>query len=1034
MSSGLDNSPSSARRSAWWSRIRSWHNWSLAVKLAGVVLIPVIFAVSLGTLRIHDRIEEGTEYARLNGVVTAASGLRTTAGDLQQERTRAAEYLAKGPISAATLQSRFTVTDRSVAGNAAALRKQANDNLIVRYAYDDAQRQLARLPLLRQQVLANQIDPVIAVNAYTEIASAVLALDLSLVGQISSPELSSTSNALHALAHISEEMRIQQAMVLVGTLRTSFTSDMMESLNASENRRLEAVDEFHAVATPQQRADYDGLYSTPEVSARENSLQLALAGRGTTQGEAGPTTLSPLMPSTPTWDGQSETAISAVQNLRSHMDNQLHGTSHNLRETASNLAGAETVILVVALLLAGAVVVFVARQLLGSLDLLRRKALDIANKQLPRAVVEIRAGRGSRVSVDRVPIDTVDEIGQVARAFDDVHTQAVTLATEQAELRKKFSDSFVNVSRRSQSLLERQLRLFEQLESDEEDPDQLATLFQLDHLATRMRRNNENLMVLSGADLARRFPQPVPLADLVRAAVSEIEHYPRVIVTPLPESLVLGYVGSDLVRLIAELLDNAANFSAPQTTVVVSGHRRGDGSVGLDIVDRGIGMSEADLAATQEQLATNQEVRLATSRRMGLFVVGRLATRHNVEVELREGPERIGLRASIVLRVELLADAAPQTGHRTNGSAHPNGTHRHALRTPDDALVQQFDWDSAERDATDLSLPTRNGVHLTGIAKHPAWSTVEPTQNGEDDESEAEPSDDAPRHSLFTPIETKETPAALHAEVAVEPDRPETAEPEPDGETPEGLSTPIFDDLASAWFKVSPPPRSAALDADDLHWPMGDSKGTFLPDVTGRFPCSHPALEADAEVDWNFSNDEDLHHAEEVSNTEPTDYTEVGLPRRTPRAHLIAGSASTSEPVEQGKPQRDPTVSRGRLSSFQQGLRAGRHSMGDDHQTAQVDNEADSQFEWSFETDPVALQAKAALANAPTRFTQSGLPRRTPRAQLVLGEANEAADGEDTLQRNAEQMRGRLASFQRGVREGRHTLREPVDETVDEHR
>ena len=249
----------------------------------------------------------------------------------------------------------------------------------------------------------------------------------------------------------------------------------------------------------------------------------------------------------------------------------------------------------------------ITRQLLRSLHQLRRSALDAADYELPEAVDRIRAG-AKDTDLEPVPVDTSDEIGQVARAFDAVNRQALRLAAEQSDLRRGYSEVFVSVSRRSQGLLERQLRLFEELEQDEEDPDQLSRLFQLDHLATRMRRNNENLMVLSGHDLARRFVRPTDLADVLRAAVSEIEQYPRVVVQPPPQVKLLGHAASDLVRLLAELLDNAANFSAPHTQVTVAGHHRDDGALVIDIVDQGIGMSEADREEANARLAADGEL------------------------------------------------------------------------------------------------------------------------------------------------------------------------------------------------------------------------------------------------------------------------------------------------------------------------------------------------------------------------------------------------------------------------------------------
>ncbi|WP_263249241.1 sensor histidine kinase [Saccharopolyspora rosea] len=939
MSSEPDHSPATALRASTWSatlrriteRITNWRNWKLPVKLGAVVLVPVIFALALGTLQIQGQVAKSDEYAELDRLVGAMSAVRSSVADLQQERSLTAEFLARGPVPEPELRDRFAAADRNLDATRRLLESAPN-TAAVRSAREEADRWLSDLTALRTQVLNGRMDAGAATNTYTDIIGALLSLDRTLTTQMSSAELVSTATTAHELAKIGEEMQLQQALLVTGLTRGTFTSDDLARLAASESRRASAVMEFRAAATPGQRAEYDRLYLNPQVPARESAVQLAMDAHSSGRDK----TSLPLAPST--WKDQSRAALSAVGSLQSRLDHQLHRTAFALQDSASNLAGTESVVLLSALLVAGAVVVVVARQLLGSLDVLRRTALDTAENQLPRAVADIRAGHRPRDPVTRVPVDTADEVGQVARAFDAVHTQAVGLAAEQADLRRSYRDSFVNVSRRSQGLLERQLRLFEQLERDEEDPDQLATLFQLDHLATRMRRNNENLMVLSGTDLARRFTQPASAADLVRAAISEIEHYPRVVVQPLPDAHVVGYAAGDVVRLLAELLDNAANFSAPQTQVVVSGHRRGDGSLVLDIVDRGIGMNDDELDAVNRQLAEGGEVEPSTSRRMGLFVVGRLATRHGIDVEFRRGPEATGVNAAVYFGPELLLEPAATPTVQTNGA------HHH------DTLVDEFDWAAAEQDAA-AQQPVRNGFHLL----HPSPNGHAAAADGPGPASHATP----PRRTNGS-----------------------APSPPPDG-------------LAPAWFQT----MSQGCSDQGVQWPgrpaEGESKGTFLSHVEERFPCSQPD-----DKDWTFASDTDKQRAEEVAAAEPNDYTTAGLPVRIPRAHLVAGSINTDE---EPKRPRDPNVARSRLSSFQEGLRRGRHR-----------RQAAPQ-------PPQGTPTSEADGGA-SDLASTGLPRRVPRTESA---PSSTSDFVTAPPRDADQMRGRLASFQRGVREGKHTLREP---------
>ena len=248
------------------------------------------------------------------------------------------------------------------------------------------------------------------------------------------------------------------------------------------------------------------------------------------------------------------------------------------------------------------IAVLVARALVRSLRVLRTSALDVAERRLPQTVESVRAGDTPDVTVAPVPLTGRDEVVQVARAFDAVHMQAIRLAADQATLQAGVSAMFVNLSRRSQALVERQLQLIEQLESNEQDADQLSNLFQLDHLATRMRRNSENLLVLAGTDVAKRNVAAVPMVDVLRAAVSEVEQYQRIVVQTPPTATVLGRAASDIVHLLAELLDNATNFSPPDSQVVMSSTRTADGAIVVEIADRGVGMTDDELAAANARL------------------------------------------------------------------------------------------------------------------------------------------------------------------------------------------------------------------------------------------------------------------------------------------------------------------------------------------------------------------------------------------------------------------------------------------------
>jgi PAS domain S-box-containing protein len=227
--------------------------------------------------------------------------------------------------------------------------------------------------------------------------------------------------------------------------------------------------------------------------------------------------------------------------------------------------------------------------------------------------------------------------------------------TEQAALRKSIGDLLHNLARRSQGLVDRQLELIGELERGEVDPDRLDELFRMDHLATRMRRNVENLIVLSGVEQRRRWSESVPLRDVVEAAVAEVEEYSRVQVAGIHDLTLSGQVASDVAHLLAELVENATSFSPPTTRVEVSGGPAGNGYV-LEIEDHGIGMSDAELVKANRRLAAPLAADVAVSRMMGFHVVGRLAARHGIRVQLRHSWFG-GVAALVLLPAALLGSA-----------------------------------------------------------------------------------------------------------------------------------------------------------------------------------------------------------------------------------------------------------------------------------------------------------------------------------------------------------------------------------------
>jgi hypothetical protein len=277
----------------------------------------------------------------------------------------------------------------------------------------------------------------------------------------------------------------------------------------------------------------------------------------------------------------------------------------------------------------------VARSVLRRLAGLRQAAMEISIDRLPRVVERLRRGEQVDVAREAPPLPYGgDEIGQVGHAFNALQRTAVASAVAEADLRRGVNDVFLNIARRSQTLLHRQLSILDSMERQVEDPAELEDLFRLDHLATRMRRNAEYLVILAGAAPGRGWRLPVPLVDVLRGAVSEIEDYARVTVRQVPDVAIAGRAVGDLIHLLAELIENATTFSPPTSKVVVGAEPVTNG-LAIEIEDRGIGILPPILAELNAQLTDPPEFDPAAGAQLGLFVVARLAARHGIDVQLR---------------------------------------------------------------------------------------------------------------------------------------------------------------------------------------------------------------------------------------------------------------------------------------------------------------------------------------------------------------------------------------------------------------
>ncbi|WP_046507216.1 sensor histidine kinase [Streptomyces odonnellii] len=394
----------------------------------------------------------------------------------------------------------------------------------------------------------------------------------------------------------------------------------------------------------------------------------------------------------------------------------------------------------VALLISVIVSVRVGRELIRDLTHLRKEAHEVSGVRLPSVMRRLAAGEQVDVETEAPRLDYErDEVGQVGQALNTLQRAAVEAAVKQADLRRGVSEVFVNLARRNQVLLHRQLTLLDTMERRTEDTEELADLFRLDHLTTRMRRHAEGLVILSGAAPSRQWRKPVQLMDVVRAAVAEVEDYERIEVRRLPRIGVGGPAVADLTHLIAELLENATVFSPPHTAVQVHGERVANGFT-LEIHDRGLGMAPEVLLDANLRLAETPEFELSDTDRLGLFVVSRLAQRQNVRVSLQPSPYG-GTTAIVFLPVALLTDAPETegTGFRLDRkrSTGGGGRHRadggHGRRT---ALAQVPTGRSSAPSVLDGPVELEPPVGVLGVESGPVRGGGDGIADLEDTDSE----------------------------------------------------------------------------------------------------------------------------------------------------------------------------------------------------------------------------------------------------------------------------------------------------------
>lgn len=674
----------------------SLRSWRVRNRLFLLVCFPLLIAIGVAATRVNTLYADRSHYANVRFQATTVATVENLLLAMQQERQAAAICLAddQGAPCTATnkgsdgngvanyqqLQFDQKTTDAALADLTASANTVAQGNSYAQTLRDATVEAVGRtndLAAIRTVVTQSAAPYTVTYNAYTSVIEDVLKVVANAGAGAADQAVTQDESALSALSQMIEaESQSSAITAQVITLGQAISPAIVQGTQATTLQNAQATYQsslvtFQNTATPALVQSFDTTVSGPEVAGSTAGATAALAVLQAKDSHTAYLANDGNLTST-VLDADLPVTIGDLRTVQAAAIAQLQNDAQALLDSADNDLYLNIGVIVVALLLSFIGTVLVARSLTRPLSLLRAAALDIAATRLPEMVRRLRdadavtADADSRV--EPIPITSSDEIGEVARSFDEVHQQAVRLASEQAMLRANVNSMFVNLSRRSQSLVQRQLRLIDELENSEQDPDQLANLFKLDHLATRMRRNGENLLVLAGEEPGRKWSQAVRLLDVLRAGASEVEQYERVQLRDLPDTNVVGRVVNDLVHLVAELLENATSFSAPETRVTVTANTLNTGGVMLEIEDSGIGMTPEELDDANERLANPPVIDVAISRRMGLYVVGRLATRHGIQVRLRRSAGG-GITALVLVPSSLLAGIENEQAPATELSA-----------------------------------------------------------------------------------------------------------------------------------------------------------------------------------------------------------------------------------------------------------------------------------------------------------------------------------------------------------------------------
>ncbi|SCE72526.1 Signal transduction histidine kinase [Micromonospora haikouensis] len=1014
-------------------------------KLALILVVPVAAVILLATIRLISTGEGALEATQLRSLTALSIDVSALTQDLHKERMAAATLLArpgeKGRVDEFNLRVRSTDArieaynaERAGIGEVPA---DVRDRLKV---IDD---HLKTLNSTRQEVLDRKQMPVAEASLrYGVIVTDLVSYNDTLAQLPGQEALADNRRAVAAFAHAKAAVAEEQAVAYTALSSGRLDEEQFSSFVATLTSQQEALVSFSLSADPAQRALVDGTVSGDAVVLADRVAADLTRSVGQT----------PLVTA-----ADVSASVGSVNDLMRWAEIQLQrrllDQTEQARADVIQQAVIESVLVLLTLIIAVTLAVVLARSLNHSLRRLREGALSVANHDLPDAVQRLQSignvGDGGVEEIvrqvrDPIKLTNRDEVGQVALAFNVVHREAVRVAAEQAALRTSVSAMFLNLARRSQTLVDRMIGELDAIERGEEDPKRLAQLFELDHLATRMRRNDENLLVLAGADSAVPRRDDALLIDVLRASQSEVEQYNRIEFGTVDTDIsVAAHAVNDVVRLVAELLDNATRFSPPNTVVVADGRRIRD-YVLIQVEDRGLGLTDEQLDSLNRRLSAPSTVDVAAFRLMGLAVVSRLASRYSIRVELRRNVEggtvaQVTLPASTVVLPSLRGREpapAPLTPARQPAAveqAPPSPASFGEPATAGRTATLTDQWRT--------SAPTPARWQVPGDARDaaPAAPFGNPTVS-QPTIPTVTPVSQPPASQPAGPAQPAYAPGggAIGSPTVAFPAIDPLPRRSPNGESAQP-ATPLAPATPTASFAPAAPlapatPASFAPAAPAL--PGGPVAGMApsapsappVPAAPATPVVARPAQQAEApifremEAVWFRSHGDDVTAIFQRPNfddapapaqatalpqaTAPAQATappRAPLPTRTPGATATDGPSATTAPPASTMPVAPPPQP---AASATGGPAAPTPPPA-------VDPEA-----WRTAADEGWSRASRAAEPPAAGTTRSGLPKRVPQAQLVPG-GIEQKSGRDRSRRTPDEVRGLLSAYHRGVQRGR---------------